>query len=93
MFSYIRRLGSFWGVQNFAFQYFFGFEKNDYFWGYEDFVDIFGGHHKIGLYLGVISMYSRVSSLGQGTEWGIIFWIAKIFKYFLGCLKFLIFLG
>ena len=25
--------------------------------GYEDFVDIFGGHHKIRLYLGVISMH------------------------------------
>ena len=31
---------------------------------YEDFVDIFfeGGHHKIGLYLGVISMHFRVFS-------------------------------
>ena len=27
------------------------------FWGYEDFVDIFGGHDKIGLVLGVSSMY------------------------------------
>ena len=34
-----------------------------FFWGggVEDFVDIFGGHHKIGLYLGVISMHFRVS--------------------------------
>ena len=30
------------------------------FWGYEDFVDIFGGHDKIGLVLGVSSMYLRV---------------------------------
>ena len=29
---------------------------------YEDFVDIFGGHLKIGLYLGVISMHFRVFS-------------------------------
>ena len=56
-------------------------------------MDIFGGHHKIGLYLGVISIHSGVSSLGQGTEWEINFWIAKIFKYFLGCLKFLIIFG
>ena len=34
-----------------------------------------GGHLKIGLYLGVISMHFRVFSLGQDTEWG----------YFLGC--------
>ena len=73
MFSYIRRLRSFFGVQNFEFQYFLGFQKNEYFLGYEDFVDIFLGHHKIGLYLGVISMPFRVSSLGHGTEWGMIF--------------------
>ena len=32
IFSYIRRLGSFLGVQNFEFQYFLGFQKNKYFW-------------------------------------------------------------
>ena len=55
IFSYIRRLGSFLGVQNFEFHFFFGggggVQKNEYFGGgYEDFVDIFWGHHKIGLY-------------------------------------------
>ena len=49
IFTYIRRLGSFFGVQNFEFQYFFwgggGVQKNKYFLGYEDCVDIFGGHH------------------------------------------------
>ena len=39
-----------------------GFQKNKYFLGYEDFVDIFGGHHKIGLALGVIPMHFRVLS-------------------------------
>ena len=39
-------------VQNSEFQYFLGFSENDYFFGYEDFVDIFWGHHKIRLYLG-----------------------------------------
>ena len=34
IFSYIRRLGSFFGVQNFEFQYFWGgFRKNNIFWG------------------------------------------------------------
>ena len=33
MFSYICRHGSFLGVQNFEFQYFLGFQKNEYFWG------------------------------------------------------------
>ena len=60
--SYIRRLGTFFWVQNLEFQYFRGFQKNKYFLGYEDFVDIFWGHHKIGLYLEVISMYFRVDS-------------------------------
>ena len=32
------------------FKSFGGFQKTEYFWGYEDFVDIFWGHHKIGLY-------------------------------------------
>ena len=30
-----------YGVQNFEFHYFLGFQKNKYFFGYEDFVDIF----------------------------------------------------
>ena len=42
-----------------------------------------GGHHKIGLYLEVISMHFRVFSKGQGTELEI-FW---------GLLKFQIFWG
>ena len=29
----------------------FSFQINEYFWGYEDFVDIFGGHRKTGLVL------------------------------------------
>ena len=44
------------------FNIFGGFQKNKYFLGYEDFVDVFLGHHKIGLYLGVISMDFRVFS-------------------------------
>ena len=43
IFSYIRRLGPFFGVQNFVFQYFWGFQKNEYFLGYEGFVDIILG--------------------------------------------------
>ena len=35
--------GHFLGVKNFEFQYFWGFQKNEYFFGYEDFVDIFLG--------------------------------------------------
>ena len=44
IFSYIRRLGSFLGVQNFEFQYFWGVSEKKIFSGEcEDFVDIFGG--------------------------------------------------
>ena len=56
IFSYICRLGSFFRVQNFDIQYFLGFQKNEYFLEYEDFVDILG-HHQFGLYLGAISMH------------------------------------
>ena len=49
-------------------------------------MDIFGGHHKIGLYLEVISMHFRVFSEGQGTEWRI-FSVAKSSNIYLGFLK------
>ena len=42
IFSHIRRLGLFFWVQNSEFQYFWGFQ-NEYFFGYEDFADIFWG--------------------------------------------------
>ena len=77
IFSYIRRLGPFFGVQNFEFQYFFlflffffgwgwgvGFRKM-IFWNMKILLIFFGGHHKIGLYFGVISMHFRVFSKGQ----------------------------
>ena len=70
------------------FNIFGGFQRNKYFLGYEDFVDIFWGHHKIGLYFGVISMHFRVI-----VQNGDIFWVAKISNIFFWCLKFLIFLG
>ena len=67
IFSYIHRLGSFFWVQNFEFQHFWGFSEK-YLFGYIDFVDIFWGDHKIGLNLGIISMHFRVFSLDQGIE-------------------------
>ena len=49
IFSHIRRLWLFFRVQNSVFQYFFGFSEKLVFLGFEDFVDIFLGHHEIGL--------------------------------------------
>ena len=44
IFSYIRRLGSFFWVQNFEFQYFWGFsEKNNIFWDVKILWIFFGG--------------------------------------------------
>ena len=44
IFSYIRRLGPFFfWFKILNFDIFGGFQKNKYFFGYEDFVDIFGG--------------------------------------------------
>ena len=58
----MRRLWSFLGFKILNFNIFGGFQKNKYFWGYEDFVDNYGGHHENGLYLGVISVHFRVFS-------------------------------
>ena len=49
--------GNFLGFKILNFRFCFGFSEKCIFFGYEDFVDIFGGHHKIKLYLGVISMH------------------------------------
>ena len=58
--------GHFWGLQisNFNILGVFFFIKMIFFWGggYEDFVDILCGHHKIGLYLVVIAMHFSVFS-------------------------------
>ena len=64
VFSCIRRLGSFFFCFKILnFNTFWVFQKNEYFFfGNEDFVDIFWGHHKIGLYLRVISMHFWVFS-------------------------------
>ena len=46
----------------------------------------FGGHHKIGLYLGVIFKHFIVFSEGQGTKWGIFFGLLK-FQIFFGAFE------
>ena len=50
--------------------------------GYENFVDFLGGHHKIGLYLSIISMHFRVFSKGQCTGWRIFLGVAKVSNIF-----------
>ena len=63
IFSYIRRLGPFLGVQNVEFQYFGGvFRKINIFLDMKILWIFLWGHHKIGLYLVVISMHFRVFS-------------------------------
>ena len=58
IFSYISRLGPSFGLKILNFNIFGIFRKMNGL-EYEDFVDIFVGHNKIGLVLGVISMYFR----------------------------------
>ena len=43
IFLYVRRLGPFFGVKFLNFNIFWGFQKNEYFFGNENFVDIFLG--------------------------------------------------
>ena len=70
------------GGSNFEFQYFFGFSKKSIFLGSTKILCIFlGGHHKIGLNLGVITCISG-SFLKVKVQNG---------GYFLGLLKFQIY--
>ena len=62
IFSYIRRLGSFFGFKILNFNIFWVFRKMIIFSGYEDFWTFLGGHHKIGLYSRVIFIHFRVFS-------------------------------
>ena len=97
-FSYIRRLGSFFGVRNFEFHYFCVFRKMNVFWVrryfrfflfiYFFFIFFFflgggGGHHKIELY-----KRSFLCILGQflrsRDRMGIFIWVLKTSNIFLG---------
>ena len=67
MFSYIRRLRPFLGFKILNFNILGFLQKNEHFLGMKILCIFFflcggGGHHKIGLYLGVMSMYLRVFS-------------------------------
>ena len=68
----MRRLGAFFFLFKILNYINFGGFRYFFFLWYEDFVDIFfwggGGHNKIGLVLGVSSMYFRVFSYGKCTE-------------------------
>ena len=61
-----------------------GFLKNEYFLGYENFVDIFWGHHKIELYLGPRSFLCILGSFLNRVK-------VQNGGYFGGLLKFQIF--
>ena len=67
------------GGQNFEFDIFGGFQKNDILLGMKFLWIFLGGRHKIGLYLGVISMHFRVFLF---PEWGIFFVLLKFQKFF-----------
>ena len=62
-----------------------GVQKNELFWGNENFADIFLGSSQNWTSLGVICMYFRAFSYGKYTESGY-FWGCKNFKYFFGVL-------
>ena len=62
VFSYIRRLGSFFWFKILNFNIFGAFKKKSIFLGMKILWIFFRGHHKIGLYFGVISMHFRVFS-------------------------------
>ena len=62
IFSYIHKLKA-WPILGRRDLNIFGFfQKNEYIFGYEEIEDILGGHHKTGLFLGVISIHFRAFS-------------------------------
>ena len=64
--------GYFWGFKMLNFNIFGGFQKTEYFGGYEDFVDILGVITKLDY-----TMHLRVFSEGQDTKWRIFFGLLK----------------
>ena len=91
IFSYIRRLEPFFWFQNFEFQYFLGFSEKIIFFGHEYFVDIFGGSSQNWTILSCLFYAFKALFLRSMYRIRDIFWGCQNFKYFLGCLKFLIF--
>ena len=71
IFLYIRRLGSFLGVQNFEFQYLFGFLENEYFWGMTILWTFFGVITKLdyinGSFVCILGTFLKV----KRKNWGI----------------------
>ena len=78
-----RRLAPFRGVYNFEFQYFLCFQKSEYLLGYEDFVDIFLGHHKTGLFGGGSFLYILWYFLKVKVQNGNIFGVLLKLKIFI----------
>ena len=74
IFSYIRRLGSFLCVKFRISIFVWVFRKVNIFLGMKLLWIIFGDHHKIGLYLGVISMHFRGLFLTSRYRMGDMFW-------------------
>ena len=87
IFSHIRRLCLFFLVQNSEFQYFWGFQKNEYFLGGIKILWIFfWGSSQNWASLRVISMQFRVFFLRSRYKIGIFLGLLKI-KMFFGVLK------
>ena len=73
--SYKRRLGSFcFGLNILKFIIFGGFQKNKYFWGYENFVDIFVVITKFDYvyvsFLFILGSFLKVKVQNGGYFWG-----------------------
>ena len=69
-----------------------GFQKNEYSFGYEDFVDIFGGSSQNwAIFKGHLYAFLGIF-LNSRYRMGDIFGVAKISNIVLGCLNILIFI-
>ena len=62
IFSYIRRLGPFFGFKILNFNIFLCFQNNDYFRGHDDSVDFYGVHHKFwGSFLLILPLLLNIN--------------------------------
>ena len=85
--TYVRRLRSFLGGKKKNFNFFWCFQKNKYFLGFEDFVDIFFGSSQNSTRFRGHFFTFKDLSFESRYRIGDIFWGCQNFKYYFGVLE------
>ena len=85
---FIHKMGHFFGFKILNFHFVLGFQKNEYFLGYDDFVDIFLGSSKNWTFLCILGSFFKANVQNGGSFFLLLKFQIIVFWY----LKFLIFL-